>query len=129
MHIQDLDIKALPPGSRATDWLDIALRPDGSSWRLPFLHAKGLSDGPMLLVIAGVHGDEYEGIEAVPAVHRAVDPADLAGTLALVPICNPPAFEACDRSSPVDGMNLARVFPGSSQGSISERIAHWTPSR
>jgi predicted deacylase len=42
----------------------------------------------------------------------------------MVPICNMPAYEAALRSSPIDGMNLARVFPGKANGTVTERIAH-----
>jgi predicted deacylase len=41
-----------------------------------------------------------------------------------VPVCNLPAFEAVQRSSPIDGLNLARVFPGKADGTVTERIAY-----
>jgi predicted deacylase len=71
-----------------------------------------------------VHGDEYEGIEAIPQAFVDVDPAVLSGTLVMVPACNLPAYEAAQRSSPIDGMNLARVFPGKDNGTVTERIAY-----
>ena len=43
----------------------------------------------------------------------------------MVPICNVPAYESVLRSSPIDGLNLARVFPGDSSGTITQRIAYW----
>src|SRR5690606_38798591 len=54
----------------------------------------------------------------------AVDVAVLAGTLVMVPVCNLPAYEAGLRASPIDGVNLARVFPGRADGTVTERIAH-----
>jgi predicted deacylase len=48
----------------------------------------------------------------------------MAGTLLMVPICNLPAYESALRSSPIDGMNLARVFPGKADGTVTERIAY-----
>ena len=125
MDFPDLDISALPDGARQTDWLTVADRPDGGAWRLPFLYATGEAEGPTVLVIAGVHGDEYEGIEAIPQILRQVAPDVLSGRLLMVPVCNVPAFEAATRSSPVDGLNLARVFPGDPEGSITRRIAYW----
>ena len=65
---------------------------------------------------AAVHGDEYEGVEAIPQIYARVSPAELQGTLLLVPVCNVPAYETSQRSSPVDGLNLARVFPGDANG-------------
>ena len=85
----------------------------------------GATPGPTLLVLGAVHGDEYEGVEAIPAVFRRVAPDVLRGALLMVPICNVPAYESVLRSSPIDGLNLARVFPGDSNGTITQRIAYW----
>lgn len=124
MSSDPLDLTTLVPNTKATGWLPIGPRPDGSVWQLPVLTARGTADGPTLLVLAGVHGDEYEGIEAIPQAWQQVDPAALRGTLVMIPICNLPAYEMAQRSSPIDGLNLARVFPGNAAGSITERIAH-----
>ena len=125
MRIQTFDVDALPRGEKATGWFDIAPRPDGGVWRLPMLYVKGAGPGPLLLVTAGVHGNEYEGIEAIPRIFAHVWPDALRGTLLMVSGCNMPAYEAGTRSSPVDGHNLARVFPGDAEGTISQRIAYW----
>jgi predicted deacylase len=77
-----------------------------------------------LVVLAAVHGDEYEGVEAIPQAFGDVDPTLLAGTLVMVPVCNLPAYESAIRSSPIDGLNLARVFPGKADGTVTERIAY-----
>ena len=53
-----------------------------------------------------------------------LDPSMMSGDLLCVPVANPPAFWAVSRCSPLDGRNLARVFPGSSEGSITEAIAY-----
>ena len=79
--------------------------------------------GPCLAVSAGVHGDEYEGVRAIYELFRELDPAAMSGTLLCVPVLNPPAHRACSRVNPVDGLNLARVFPGEPDGTISNRIA------
>ncbi len=124
MRMSDLDLaRPSGPGKR-TEWLEVASRPDGGDWRLPFLRVMGKADGPALLVIAGVHGDEYEGVEAIPLIFQTVQPEALRGRLLMVPLCNPPAYETITRSSPLDGLNLARVFPGDPDGSVSQRIAH-----
>ncbi len=90
---------------------------------LPVLSAIGPVRGPLLVVSAGVHGDEYEGVRAIYEVFAELDPAELRGGLLAVPVVNPPAHRACTRLSPVDGLNMARVFPGKPDGSLSERIA------
>jgi predicted deacylase len=129
MDLRDLDVSQLPRGRRETGWLNVTSRPDGGDWRLPFLYVTGAKAGPALLVIAGVHGDEYEGVEAIPLVFQAVRPEALRGTLLTVPLCNVPAYETITRSSPLDGLNLARVFPGDPDGSVTQRIAFWVTER
>jgi predicted deacylase len=76
------------------------------------------------VVLGAVHGDEYEGVATIPLVFAEVEAEALAGTLVMVPVCNLPAYEAVLRSSPIDGLNLARVFPGKADGTVTERIAH-----
>jgi len=125
MHFQNFDIPSLPSNHKQTDWLTVATRTDGGEWRLPLLYVTGAEPGSILVVTAAVHGDEYEGVEAIPRVFQQVQPGALRGTLVLVPVCNMPAYETAQRSSPVDGLNLARVFPGEEHGSITQRIAYW----
>lgn len=125
MRFQDLDILQLPRDSKASAWLEVSPRADGSDWRLPFIYVVGTTVGPTLLVLGAVHGDEYEGVETIPEVYRRVAPDALRGTLVMVPICNVPAYESVLRSSPIDGLNLARVFPGDPNGTITQRIAYW----
>lgn len=79
--------------------------------------------GPTLLCVGGVHGDEYEGQIVLADLARRLDPARLAGRLVILPVANPPASQAARRTSPVDGGNLARCFPGRAGGSPTEQIA------
>ncbi|MBX3012579.1 MAG: succinylglutamate desuccinylase/aspartoacylase family protein [Caldilineaceae bacterium] len=125
MHFQEFALPTLPMGQKQTGWLTVATRADGSEWRLPLLTITGQHPGPTLVVTAAVHGDEYEGIEAIPTIFRQVEPTDLRGKLVMVPVCNMPAYEAATRSSPIDGLNLARVFPGDPNGTITQQIAYW----
>ncbi|MBI1298148.1 hypothetical protein GC175_24705 [bacterium] len=125
MHVEDFDPKQLPRGQKIAQRIFIAGRADGGAWRLPLLAVTGQRPGPTLVVTAAVHGDEYEGVEAIPQIFERVSPAELWGTLLMVPVCNLPAYETSQRSSPVDGLNLARVFPGDAGGSITQRIADW----
>lgn len=125
MQFSEFDLPNLPPGQKVTGWLEVATRADGGVWRLPLLYVTGQNPGPTLVVTAAVHGDEYEGVEAIPQLFQQIEPADLRGKLVMVPICNMPAYEAATRSSPIDGLNLARVFPGDANGTITQRIAYW----
>jgi len=81
----------------------------------------GPLSGPTLAVFGGVHGDEPEGVFAANAI--ATRDYDLkCGTLVVVPIAHPAAFEADTREAPGGG-NLARVFPGNADGTAVERTA------
>ena len=97
----------------------------GTDLSIPLLTAKGARPGKTLLVSAGVHGDEYEGTQALFDVWDSLNPAAMSGTLLAVPVANPPAFWSVSRTSPPDQGNLARAFPGSPDGTQTERIAHY----
>lgn len=103
----------------------LAFTADGHAIELPVLIAQGARPGKMLVVSAGVHGDEFEGVRTIFEVFRELDPAEMAGDFVAVPVANPPAFWNCTRTSPLDGANLARVFPGDANGSPTEAIAYY----
>jgi predicted deacylase len=86
---------------------------------------RGDSLHPLAVITAGVHGDEYEGPAAALLLTGQLKPAGLAGSLVIVPVAHPAAFAADSRTSPIDGLNLARTFPGRSDGSSTEQLAAW----
>ncbi|MCA1553885.1 MAG: succinylglutamate desuccinylase/aspartoacylase family protein, partial [Chloroflexi bacterium] len=129
MNIQDFDFHALERNAKHTLTLDVTTQPDGNMLSLHALVVVGREAGPTVVVIAGVHGDEYEGIIAIPEIFRRLDPSAMCGTLIAVPVCNVPAFVTATRSSPIDGLNMARVFPGDPHGTITQRVAYWLGER
>lgn len=80
-------------------------------------------EGPTLLVIAGVHGDEFEGPAACRRLIAETDPDALSGNLHIIPMANESACR-CRARCGSDGLDLARTFPGRADGSITERVAH-----
>jgi uncharacterized protein len=84
---------------------------------------RGAKDGPKLAMFGGIHGDEPLGTEAVRRVLRQLNPEQIAGTIVAVPVANPYAFEAAKRVTPADGLNLNRIMPGDSEGSLTEQLA------
>ena len=92
---------------------------------LPGLIARGAGPGRTLVAVAGVHGDEYEGMDAIRRAFAELDPATMSGLFIGIPVANPFAYEARRRATPetLDGLNLARVFPGDPAGSPSRRLA------
>jgi uncharacterized protein len=92
---------------------------------LPVTVIQGRISGPTLVVLAGEHGCEYCGIFAAVRVIRDVQPENLRGTLVVLPLANPPAFE--ERAlfvNPIDVVNLYASYPGSPDGTISYIMAH-----
>lgn len=78
--------------------------------------------GPHLLITAGVHGDEYEPMQAVRRLIREFQTRDLLGRVTLIPVVNQAAFERLSRAA-MDGQDLARVCPGRVDGTPTERLA------
>lgn len=92
---------------------------------IPVSVLHGARVGPVLALVAGVHGYEYPPILALQRLRRMIDPAKLSGTLLLVHIANLPGFQKRTiYYNPFDWKNLNRVFPGDPNGTQAERIAH-----
>jgi predicted deacylase len=85
---------------------------------------RGSAPGPVVALLGGIHGDEEEGVLAVQRVCAALETGLLRGAVLAVAIAHPAAYAANSRTSPLDGRNLARCFPGDPQGSPTERLAH-----
>jgi len=81
--------------------------------------------GPTVLLMSGVHGDEYEGQVALTRLVRSLEPAAVSGQVIILPMANFPAAKAGTRVSPVDDLNMNRVFPGEAAGRPTEKLAHY----
>lgn len=128
MRFDEFDTRELPPGFKQAVYMDVVNLATGPL-RLPILVARGVESGPKITVLGGVHGDEYEGPYAVKELFESLRPSEMSGTFLGVPHANPPAFLAGTRVSPLDNGNLARLFPGDPQGTVTERIAHFLGKR
>ena len=82
----------------------------------------GGADGPRLLIMAGVHGDEFEPIVAVKRLRRLLRRQELRGEAVVIPVANHSAWRRKQRTGD-DGLDLARTFPGRAQGSVTEQAA------
>ena len=114
----------LPLRSRRAFALAAGAMADGTDLALPVLIVSGASRAPRLVCVAGIHGNEPEGITALLELWDEIEPDDVAGTLVLVPVANPPAFRAGERRNPDDPLDMNRIFPGHAEGTITERLAH-----
>jgi len=114
----------VPPGQARSGFLEVAGGQDGGT-RIPVTVINGSSRGPVLGLIAGIHGYEYPPILASQRLAAGVSPRSLRGQLIVVHIANLPSFlKRTIYYSPVDQQNLNRVFPGKKDGTLSQRIAY-----
>lgn len=84
----------------------------------------GEKPGPILALLGGIHGDELEGPLAIRRLMEWCAERRFSGEIRWAAPAHPSAWQAQTRESPVDGQNLARVFPGSADGTATERVAH-----
>ena len=97
---------------------------------VPVVEVIGTTDGPLLTVLAGVHGCEYAPMAALRQWTSGLAARELSGRVRAVPVLNLPAFRA--RSPfviPGDGKNLNRCFPGAAAGTLADRLAQATFAR
>jgi N2-acetyl-L-2,4-diaminobutanoate deacetylase len=100
---------------------------DESAWgnlMIPIAVIKNGS-GPTALLTGGNHGDEYEGPIALVDLANRLTAETVSGRVIVVPYMNYPAFKVGRRLSPVDGLNMNRVFPGRPDGTLTEKIADY----
>jgi N-alpha-acetyl-L-2,4-diaminobutyrate deacetylase len=81
--------------------------------------------GPTALLTGANHGDEYEGPIALQGLANDLDPSSITGRVIIVPFMNTPAFHAATRTSPLDGVNMNRCFPGAPDGTPTQKIADY----
>lgn len=113
------------PGKRS-GFLNVPWSRDDSAWgaiRVPVHVVRG-GEGPTVLFTGANHGDEYEGPLALFKLARRLDPARLQGRVILLPTMNHPAALAGTRTSPIDGVNMNRCFPGRRDGTPTLMLAH-----
>lgn len=81
--------------------------------------------GPTALFTAGNHGDEYEGQVALANLTQWLEPSMIQGRVIILPMANYPAAMVGRRVSPIDDLNLNRIFPGEPDGTVTRQIAHF----
>lgn len=100
-----------------------AIQIAGLSQPTPVLVVNGSKPGPNLCLTGAVHGDELNGIEIIRRTMYDLEPDKLSGRVIGIPIVNLPGFQQGSRYLP-DRRDLNRHFPGSTDGSLADRIAH-----
>ncbi|MUU78530.1 succinylglutamate desuccinylase/aspartoacylase family protein [Winogradskyella endarachnes] len=89
---------------------------------VPVIIERSKKPGPTVLITAGIHGDEVNGVEIVRQIISKGINKPKRGTIICVPVINVFGFLNMNREFP-DGRDLNRVFPGIRGGSLASRVA------
>ncbi len=90
---------------------------------LPVTRIGGAGNGLHVAILAGVHGDEIEGVLSAQRLINELETTPLFGSVSILPTSNPTALGPGTRMG-ADDDNLARMFPGTPNGRVTQRIAH-----
>jgi len=112
-------------GERASGSFTFSEDPGLAKYGWPYIAIVGREAGPKVLITAGIHAAEYTGTLAAIRLSRMIGPAEVRGTLVILPLLNRPGFfERSIYVNPEDNDNLNRLFPGDPKGTWGQRFAH-----
>lgn len=111
------------PGERKTINFDIAKLYTSTKVEIPVIVERSLRPGPVVLITAGIHGDEINGVEIVRQLIQKKINRPATGTIICIPVLNVFGFLSMDRNFP-DGRDLNRIFPGTKKGSLASQFAY-----
>ncbi len=120
LHI--LGEKIEPGESKRIDF-NVAKLHTQNTINVPVVIERSVKSGPTVVITAGIHGDEVNGVEVVRQIIAKGINKPKKGTIICIPVINVFGFIHMDREFP-DGRDLNRVFPGSKSGSLASRVAH-----
>lgn len=112
------------PGQKVNGYLEVPAGSDAAA-RIPVVVVRGAKPGPTLAIVSGAHGTEYTSIIAVERLIQTLDPAQLSGTVILVPLVNIASFEQkVPHVNPIDGKSMNRYYPGNPNGTQTDRALY-----
>lgn len=115
--------KSVKPGESAKVSFNVAKLHTQNTINVPVIIERSTKPGPTVLITAGIHGDEVNGVEIVRQIIAKGINKPKKGTIICIPVINVFGFIHMDRQFP-DGRDLNRVFPGGKSGSLASRVAH-----
>ena len=111
------------PGQKTTGYLEVPAGVDAAT-NIPVVVVNGAKPGKVLALVSGAHGTEYVSIIAIEKLIAQLDPAQLTGTIILVPLVNIVSFEQkVPHVNPVDNKSMNRFYPGKADGTQTERAS------
>lgn len=119
-----IDHVEIQPGEQKTLALPVGSLPSGTAINISVHVYRSMFSGPIVLVLAGVHGDEINGVEIVRrSIVNGVYDQLIKGTVIVIPLLNVFGFINFSRDVP-DGKDVNRSFPGTKMGSLASRVAY-----
>lgn len=115
--------KSIDRGEKVLTKLVISKLPSGTVIEIPVYVFRSVHDGPVVLLMAGMHGDEVNGTEIIRRMLSKKMLYPLKGTVVAVPVLNIYGFLNFSREMP-DGKDVNRSFPGNREGSLASRMAY-----
>ncbi|MCJ8167265.1 succinylglutamate desuccinylase/aspartoacylase family protein [Pontibacter sp. E15-1] len=115
--------RSIDRGEKVLTKLAISKLPSGTVIEIPIYVFRSVHDGPVVLLMAGMHGDEVNGTEIIRRMLSKKMLYPLKGTIIAVPVLNIYGFLNFSREVP-DGKDVNRSFPGHRDGSLASRVAH-----
>ncbi len=110
-------------GQKVTGTIEVPAAGD-AALSIPVAVVHGTKPGKVLALVSGAHGTEYASIIALEWLIALLDPAEVSGTVIIVPLVNVPSFEKkIAHVNPVDGKNMNRFYPGKMDGTQTERAS------
>jgi len=111
-------------GQKATGTLEVPAGVDAAA-SIPVAVVRGNKPGPVLALVSGAHGTEYASIIALEKVIQTLDPAQVSGTVVILPLVNIASFEQkVPHVNPIDGKSMNRFYPGKQDGTQTERVSY-----
>ena len=113
----------IQPGEFKEININIARLPSHTQIDTPIYVSRARDEGPVLGLIAGMHGDEINGMEIVRRILDRGLYQVKRGTVVCMPVINVYGFLNYSRDVP-DGKDVNRSFPGTKTGSLASRVAY-----
>jgi len=113
----------IQPGTTSRLSIEVAKLHTNTPIQIPVIVSHAKQKGPTLLLLAGVHGDEINGIETVRRIIKRGIHKPTKGTVICIPVFNIFGFLNLSREFP-DGRDLNRMFPGTKNGSLASQFAY-----
>src|SRR5947209_19392278 len=111
-------------GQKATGYIEVPAGVDAATG-IPVIVVRGSKPGPVLALVSGAHGTEYASVIALEKLIPVLDPAQISGTVIILPLVNIQSFQQkVPHVNPVDGKSMNRFYPGKQDGTQTERASY-----